>query len=591
MAISFRQAWRGPGAVFLGDFIAFARWRALGAGLLIALGAVFDGLGLLLLVPVLELVVGPHAGGRLGAVLQGLLGRYPPSQRLIVLLTGFALVMAVRGMVLRRRDRATHALQLGFVEAVRLRLVGRLASAGWPAMAGSSHARILQALSVEIHQVGVASASALLAGVALVMLAGHAVLALALAPAAGAAAMAFALAGGLIGQAYLMRSRALGRSIIEAHVNMAETAAGFLGGLKLALAQGLEGRFVQGYASASAEVARDRLDFQDLQSSLRNLISGTAALLGAVTVFAGVEVFHLAAPVLITLLVILSRMGGYASTAQHGIQQITHSLPAFGAIRALENELEHHIRPPASRPAMLAPVSPDAALAFSRVAFSHGAEGGREVLSEASVTIPAGAFVGVVGPSGAGKTTFLDLAAGVLRPRAGAVFAFGRELAGDVLEAHRQGLAYVAQDAFLFDGTVRANLDWSAPGRSETEMLDALERSGASDLIGRLGQGLDTRIGHRGVLVSAGERQRLAIAGALLRRPRLLLMDEATNAIDIEGEAAILASIAALTPRTTVLLAAHRSESLRLCDHILDLPAVVLRTSSPARSRPVREAS
>ena len=577
---------RSEAAAFLSAFIAFARWRAAGAAALIALGAVFDGIGLLLLVPVLQMVIAPGTGGRIGSMLQTLLGGYPVPLRLVILLAGFALLMSVRGQVLRWRDRTTHALQLQFVEAVRVRFVRRLASAGWPAVSSASHARILQALSVEIHQVGVASASALLAGVAVVMLAGHAIVALALSPAAGGAAMAFALAGAVVGRAFLARSRRLGRNIVEAHVSMAESAAMFLGGLKLALAQGLEGRFVESYASASAKVAIDRMAFQDLQSSLRNLTSGMAALVGAATVLAGIEVFHLPAPVLIALLVVLSRMGALAATAQHGVQQIVHSLPAYGAILGLEAELEAQRGPQARRLAVMAPADLDAALAFSRVGFSHGSRGA--VLSEATVTIPAGAFVGVIGPSGVGKTTFLDLAAGVLRPQTGAVFAFGRELEGEVLSAHRESLAYVAQDAFLFDDTVRTNLAWAAPARSEAEMLEALDRAGASDLICRLDQGLDTPIGHRGVLLSAGERQRLALAGALLRRPRLLLLDEATNAIDVEGEEAILRTIAALTPAATVLLVAHRRESLSCCDWLLEFPDLLMRQ---AARRPVREAS
>ncbi len=203
-----------------------------------------------------------------------LLGGYPASWRLVIMLLAFAGLMLVRGAVLRLRDRVTETLQLEFVEDVRLRLVRKLASAGWSAMAGASHARVLQALSVEIHQVGVASSAALLALVALAMLVGHCVLALILAPPAGALAIAFALAAGLVSRPYLRRSKSLGRTIIEAHVGMAEGAAGFLGGLKLALAQGLEGRFVAEYAAAAASVVRDRIRFQDLQSGLRNLTSG-----------------------------------------------------------------------------------------------------------------------------------------------------------------------------------------------------------------------------------------------------------------------------------------------------------------------------
>lgn len=523
------------------------------------------------------------AGARILEPLFDLVQGYGQTGQLSILLGIFAVLMAIRSIVLVKRDGAINRLQLEFVEAIRTRLVRRLAAAGWQNVARIKQARVVQALSVEMHQIGIAANSSLLASVALVMLIGHCALALLLAPSAGSLALVFAFLSALLSRPFLRRARLLGKAITEAHFGMTDRAILFLGGLKLATAQGLQDNFVTEYRAVSSAAMRDRLLFMRLEADLRNVTAILAAVVGAVTLFIGVAVFHLAPAVLITLILILSRMSAPAMIIQQGAKQILHSLPAYDVILSLENDLAGATSPDPPVVAEAPNASPERPVIFSNVTFRHPSGDRHAALENMSLIIPAGSFVGLVGPSGAGKTTFLDLVTGILPPQSGTIHVHGRELKGRGLIEHRAHLAYVAQDSFLFDDTVRHNLSWSRPDASDAEMWAAIEFVGAGNLLRRAGQGLDTPIGERGFLISAGERQRLALARAILRQPTFLALDEATNAIDVASERPILQRLASLSPRTTIFMVAHRTESLCMCDHILEFPGLsLLYTTKPS---------
>jgi ATP-binding cassette subfamily C protein len=198
--------------------------------------------------------------------------------------------------------------------------------------------------------------------------------------------------------------------------------------------------------------------------------------------------------------------------------------------------------------------------------------GGRGV-RDATLTIPEGAFVGVAGPSGAGKTTLVDMIVGLLTPQTGTVRVGGAVIEGSLRTGWGEAIAYVSQEGFLFHDTVRHNLGWSNPQATDTEIAAALELAGATEIVARMEQGLDTVVGERGTLLSGGERQRIGLTRALLRKPRLLVLDEAANAIDAPGEAALLTRLAALDPRPTILMISHREESLKWCDLVIRVEA------------------
>ncbi|MEV5581499.1 ABC transporter ATP-binding protein [Streptomyces parvus] len=215
---------------------------------------------------------------------------------------------------------------------------------------------------------------------------------------------------------------------------------------------------------------------------------------------------------------------------------------------------------------------------FQDVTFGYGDE---RAPAHRGVTfdVPAGGMVALVGPSGAGKSTVFSLLERFYDHEAGTVTVGGRDIHDWPLAELRGSLAYVEQDAPVLAGTLRENLLFAAPDAEEKELTAAVARTRLDALVERLPEGLDTAVGHRGVTLSGGERQRIAIARALLRHPRLLLLDEVTSQLDAVNEQALRDVILELAERTTVLVIAHRLSTVRHADRIVVLEEGRVRTA------------
>ena len=200
---------------------------------------------------------------------------------------------------------------------------------------------------------------------------------------------------------------------------------------------------------------------------------------------------------------------------------------------------------------------------FEQVSFAYANR--QPVLRNLSLHIPAGQSIGVVGDTGSGKSTLVKLLLRFYQPQQGRILIDGQEIQDLLPQDLRRCIGLVSQDVFLFSGTVAENIAYGTFEATPDEILHAAKLAEAHEFIVQLPQGYDTIVGERGQKLSGGQRQRLAIARAILKDPPILVLDEATSAVDNETEAAIQRSLVAITQNRTTLAIAHRLSTIRHC--------------------------
>lgn len=544
-------------------------WRALG---FLTLGSLSEGASILMALPLLHLVQAP-GGAAAGLDLAGrtVLGQPLPAVTLGLPALLAALVALVAAAAAFNRAKAVYLsdLMADFANTHRTRLFRAIAAARWDEIARRRTADLELALTAEAERVRGAALVLLSLLQALVMLAVYAGIGLTVsAPMTLAVLLAGALA--LLALSPFRQAAArYGARLRAAREAQFRSAADFLAGLKTARALGL------GPAQAAAFERLLDAAKGDAAAYTRGAATGAGAF--QVALAAGAAGFVLAATgwaglsagEVVVLLLLLMRLAPRFLALQAQVQQLLVDLPAWNRAEALRADLEAAAEPAA--PAVLSPLPcPVREIALHDVTFRHDA-GGAPVLDGCSLSLRAGEITGLVGRSGAGKSTLADILAGFLVPEAGRLTVDGRALAPDDLPRWRAGVGYLPQESFLLPATIRQNLIAAAPAASAGDISAALELA-AADFVHRLPQGLDTWVGDRGARLSGGERQRIALARALLRDPALLILDEATAALDGEAQARVAQGLRALAGRCTILTVAHRPAMAAVAGtiHVLD---------------------
>jgi ATP-binding cassette subfamily C protein len=292
--------------------------------------------------------------------------------------------------------------------------------------------------------------------------------------------------------------------------------------------------------------------------------------------FTALVLWHLKLPTVMVLVFLLARLLNQLGKVQAKQQDMAGCESAFWSLRKKIEEAE------LQREDALGDqqVTLEKSLRFDRVSFSYS---GAPVLKECSLTIPAGSFTALIGPSGVGKTTLVDLVTGLLRPRQGEVLIDEVPMAQIDIRFWRRQIGYVPQDTVLLHDSILANITLGDSYLTEDDVREALRAAGVWEFVAGLPEGMQTVVGERGSKLSGGQRQRIAIARALAHRSTLLILDEATSALDPESEQAICTTLKTLKGRITILAISHQPALVGFADQVCRLynGTVVIDSATP----------
>ncbi|MBI4540931.1 MAG: ABC transporter ATP-binding protein [Gemmatimonadetes bacterium] len=566
-----------------GAFIAyFLRSYPLATAAMVALlilSGVAEGVGLAVLLPVLELATGEPAGERslLARVTHGLLGVLGLRPTLATLL-----VLVVAGLALKALFRWLAMKRVGYTVArvagdLRLRLIRALMAARWSYFASQPAGQFANAVTREAFWAGFAYRDACAALAGLIQLVVYAALVLLV---SWEVAFLAVLAGGAIALllgGFVRMSRRSGAEQTAVTRFLASRLTDVVQGIKAIKAMGAEERilplFERETRGLRAAEQRHVLAVESLQSFQEPLVATLIAVGLYLAVRWGGEPFA----TLILLVFLFHRIVGRLHVVQTQYQAMAAAESAFWSLDAQARGAE------AARERATGAQPPPAlgeAIEFRGVSFAHE---GTPVLREVSFTIPAGSFTVLTGPSGAGKTTIADLILGLHHPDAGEIRVDGQPLDALDLGAWRRRIGYVPQENILFHDSIAGNVSLGDERGNHETIEAALRDAGAWDFVTALPRGLDTVVGERGLKLSGGERQRIALARALARRPKLLVLDEATGELDQATEAAICATLHALRGRVTIVAVSHRPAVTEAADIVYELrDGVALERRPPA---------
>jgi subfamily B ATP-binding cassette protein MsbA len=560
-----RYAWTVPVVAILG-FVSSA----------------LEGLGIGMLIPLLNALLGEGDSTSMAGALS-VVGRFAqlfdPGIRLIAVASTIFTLVVLKGVV-----QSLNGTFIAWVDGraghdIRRALARRLLELGYPFYLDQDPARLVTIVSIEAWKASdairlmfsIATASAAIAVFALLL--AFVSWKLFLLVAAGVVLIR------VLQAIYAQHLKSLSDRVTRANRGLAERMLQIIDAMRLIRIFGQEAREESYFGRASDDVRRALYDVERASSRMQPMLEVLhSALFIAVLLVASASGMGVAA--IIGFLVLLYRMQPYLLT----LNQARLTLAALrGSVREVEWLLDPAGKPlPPAGTVKLGPLT--GPIRFERVSFTYpNRPEGAPALSDVSFELHPNRSIALIGRSGAGKSTIVSMLCQLLQPASGRISAAGIDLAKIDPVSWRRRIGMAGQDIDLVEGTVAENIAYGVPDAGEAEIVEAARLADADSFIRTLPDGYDTRVGNRGMSLSGGQRQRIGLARALVRKPEILILDEATNAVDGISERAIMSLLRDRSRGIMTIVISHRQSTLACCED-----GIVLEDGRVSESGPLR---